>query len=97
MKNLIWTACNGVKPDLPDGTMVKPLEYSGACDYFSPPNCIPAGSVTYWPNVIAYALEPKDPVRELVGAAKDVLDPNNFSRFNKAKLAKAIKAVEDTL
>jgi len=39
----------------------------------------------------------RNAARELVGAAKDVLDPNNFSRFNKARLAKAIKAVEDTL
>jgi hypothetical protein len=99
MEKLKWIAVNGVEPDLPDGTMVKLLRYY-ADDEFRTTSYIPNTVMIVWDDVICYALEPKDPIIELVDAAQSVTDsycdgdvhPNEYVR-----LFGATKAVIDTL
>jgi len=94
MKNLTWTATNGVKPDLPDGTMGKRIWWGGANDVDVGIEFKDLSKLVEWSNVIAYALEPKDPVREMMVAAKAVIygEDDGFEG-----LIEALQQWEDTL
>jgi len=92
MSKLTWIACNGVKPDLPDGAMGWRLRECGKgvlTDLSAP---------SPWSNAIAYALEPVDPVKELVDAARKLLNYQcSYDSYREClyRLRTAIKAVEE--
>jgi len=97
MSNLTWIACNGVKPDLPETAMVKFIFKFRDAPIQANLCWTPVGNVT-WENVIAYALAPVDPVRELVEAAKQAAD--NYYVYGEGMhirdhLRAAIEAVEE--
>jgi len=94
MSKLTWVAVNGVKPDLPDACKVHKIVQPKRGGIWQTTNPVLSGDVT-WENVIAYALEPVDPVRELVDAAKAVASPSSFSANQVTRLRAAIEAVED--
>jgi hypothetical protein len=90
MKNLVWIACNYAKPDLPDDAKVSILRSRADGHLFA--TCPFRVDELDWSRIICYAPEPKDPVRELVDAAKEV-----GAYYQWPRLHAAIKAVEDTL
>jgi len=72
IKHLTWIACNGVKPDLCDGTTVKQLFWRADEDITITESIVGTSDV-HWGRVICYALEPKDAIQELLDAANGVL------------------------
>jgi len=79
MKNLTWIACNGVKPDLPDGTMGKRIWRTRNGEVDVGIEFKDFSKLVEWSNIIAYALEPKDPVRELASAIRIEIHRNETS------------------
>jgi len=94
MTKLTWIACNGVKPDLPSDAKVD-LIFRYEYDPIRQVGQFQSVSDVYWLQVIAYALEPVDPVEELVEAAKDALKMAMFRDGRSDRLRAAIKAVEE--
>jgi len=95
---LKWVAVNGVKPDLPDGVMVKRIWYDADGEIDDSFKFVRANKLDNWINVICYAIEPVDPVRELVEAARHSLDAlytHDDILRSKDRLGAAIKAVEE--
>jgi len=96
MSKLTWIACNGVKPDLPEGTDVHIMVASRSTDTWHD-STVNYSQFELWPSVVCYALEPVDPVEELVEAAHDIayLPHSETNKENWTRLRAAIKAVEE--
>jgi len=92
MKNLFWIAVNGVNPKLSRGTMGYRIFEHGVG------HLTDLSGRDGWTNVIAYALEPKEPALALVEVVKLALE-NRYetNAIARANLLSAIRAVEDSV